>query len=473
MQKFIVSAAVLLAGNYLYAQHQEIPEKPGMWRGKQSLSKDTNAILYAFKSGNFNGHFRNYFMATDNESGLTDYYANASGGGLRYETAPYHGFQFAVSGFYIFNTGSSDLEKKDSITGQPNRYEIGLFDVQDPGNKKDNDRLEEFYIKYNFGKSHAIWGRQLINTPFVNLQDGRMRPTGVEGIWLEINDIKKLKLDAGWLYAISPRGTTKWFYTGASIGLYPVGLNPDGAKSGYKDNLQTHGIFMTGVKYDVLKRWKLHIWDMYTENIFNSAMVQLESEYPANETGKWKVAGQFIRQDAVNHGGNEDPSKTYFTKGGQSMTFGFKLGWETPLFEASLNYNRITAHGRYLMPREFGREPFFTFMPRERNEGLGDVHAMVAKSSYNFKKYRLKTSLALGYYQLPDVKNYRLNKYGMPSYGQMNADIRYSFAGYLEGLELQFLVVGKATPGVNYSDKIYVINKVNMILYNLVLNFHF
>ena len=37
--------------------------------------------------------------------------------------------------------------KPDTITGQPNRYEAGLFDVSDPAKKKDLNRLEEFYIK--------------------------------------------------------------------------------------------------------------------------------------------------------------------------------------------------------------------------------------------------------------------------------------------------------------------------------------
>jgi hypothetical protein len=45
---------------------------------------------------------RYFLMATDNQKGLTDYFANALGGGLRYETAPYHGFQIAASGFFCF-----------------------------------------------------------------------------------------------------------------------------------------------------------------------------------------------------------------------------------------------------------------------------------------------------------------------------------------------------------------------------------
>ena len=108
--------------------------------------------------------------------------------------------------------------------------------------------------------------------------------------------------------------------------------------------------------------------------------------------------------------------------------------------EASLNYNRITSNSRYLMPREWGKDPFFTFMPRERNEGFGNVDAVVTKLNYNIPKTNLKTSLSFGYFHLPDVKNYKLNKYGMPSYTQLNADVRYIFTGLCKGLETQLLI---------------------------------
>lgn len=195
------------------AQHQEVSEKPEIYKNNQLPLADINSFLSAFKRGNFNGRFRYFFMSTQNEKGLTDYYVNAVGGSLKYETAIFHGFQFGVSGFYSFNIGLSDLTKADSATGLYNRYELALFDIENPANKKDHDRLEEFYLKYSLKKSSITFGRQLLNTPFINLQDGRMRPTSNEGIWTEINEIKNLKIEGGWLYAISPMGTTKWFNT--------------------------------------------------------------------------------------------------------------------------------------------------------------------------------------------------------------------------------------------------------------------
>lgn len=457
----------------MQAQHQEISEKPEMYRGKKLESIDTVSLLSAFKRGSFNGHFRYFFMSTQNEKGLTDYYANAVGGGLRYETARFHGFQFALSGFYIFNIGSSDFTKPDSTTGQYNRYEIGLFDIEDPDNKTDIDRLEEFYLKYNYKKSNIIFGRQIINTPFINLQDGRMRPTGVEGIWFELNEIKKAKLEGGWLYAISPRSTTKWFGIDESMGVYPAGLHTDGSKSQYAGNMNSSGVFVLGAHYQFHQNLKVQGWNFLAGNIFNTAMVQADLVLPLKKESKLFVSAQAIAQQAVNNGGSADAAKAYFEKAGKSLSFGAKAGWKNKLLEVSINYNRITKKGRYLMPREWGRDPFFTFLPRERNEGFGDVHAIAGKINYNNPKVRLKSSFAAGYYHLPDVKNYMLNKYGLPSYYQLNADVRYSFAGFLKGMEAQLLLVGKINDGETYNNKRYTFNKVNMLQYNFVVNYHF
>lgn len=455
----------------LLAQHQELTEVPDLY--KKNKSTDTKSFLHAFKSGTVNGHFRYFFMCTDNQNKLTDYYANAAGGGLRFETAKFYGFQMAVSGFYTFNLGSSDFSKVDSATKQSNRYESALFDIEQPGNKDDLSRLEEFYVKYNFKKSKIVLGRQLINTPFINLQDGRMRPTGVSGVWFNINEIKNTGIEGGWIKAISPRGTLKWFNSGASIGVYSSGVNIDGSKSDYENNLKSDGVALIGIHHQITNELKFQFWDMFTSNIFNTEMVQLDWEHRLKDSTIFFAAVQGIHQEAINDGGNADPSKTYFNKGQQSFAFGGKIGWKNKILEASINYNRITSDGRYLVPREWGRDPFFTFMPRERNEGLGNVNAYVAKLNYNIPKSNVKTSISFGYFHLPDVKNYKLNKYGMPSYAQFNADVRYVFSGLLKGFDSQLLLVGKIKKGNSYENDKYVINKVNLIQYNVVLNYHF
>jgi len=207
-QKRIILFAIALQTVFvLTAQITEQPDKNLVYRGQYIKPGDTTSLLYALKKGQFDGHFRYFFMSTQNEKGLTDYYANAVGGGIRYESGRFHNFQFAMSGFSIFNIGSSNLAKADSLTGQYSRYEIGLFDITNPSNKSNMNRLEECYVKYNDKNSFVKIGRQFINSAFINLQDGRMQPTGVSGVLANINEIKKVDIQLGWLWSISPRST--------------------------------------------------------------------------------------------------------------------------------------------------------------------------------------------------------------------------------------------------------------------------
>jgi hypothetical protein len=56
----------------------------------------------------------------------------------------------------------------------------------------------------------------------------------------------------------------------------------------------------------------------------------------------------------------------------------------------------------------------------------------MTKVQYTSPKTTFKSHLAVGYFDLPDTKNFELNKYGFPSYIQTNADIQYQFQGVLK-----------------------------------------
>lgn len=459
-----------------WAQHQEVPEKPHMWKGKSKSFYDTGAIAKAFQYGTLQGHFRYFFMNTYNQGTLTDYFANAGGGGIRYETAPYHGLQFAVSGFYIFNLHSSPLGVLDTQALIGNRYELGLFDLEDPENKKDLDRLEEFYLKYNFLKeSYVTLGRQLVNTPFINLQDGRMRPTGVEGIWLNINDIPKTKIEGGYLWAVSPRSTVRWYYMGESLGLYGVGVTPEGKRSGYAGHTESHYVATLGVHRDI-KTHRLHFWNFHADNLFNSSMVQSDFSFPLSVDAKKSfllLGVQGIRQIAIGNGGNDTIGLRYIDPNSKSAVISTRIGYMDEVNRFTLNYTRITSEGRYLMPREWGRDPFYTFMPRERNEGMGDVHAIVAKYTRKLPVNHSQITGMLGHVKLPDIKNTALNKYGFPSYFQANIDVRHQFLGTWTGLEMQLMYVQKWGIANDYDNPRYQFNKVDVSNINFVVNYHF
>ena len=264
--------AGVLQAVLLFAQTtQPVTSEP-----QEHPNQKASNLLEAFQKGHFHGSFRSFLMATDNARQLSDYHALAAGGTLHFASAPWHGVSFGLGGVFNYNLASSDLSAKDSITGAVNRYEIGLFDVQDPKNRKNLDRIEELWLRYQWKKSRITVGQQSLQTPFVNYQDGRMRPTAEAGAWAEINEVENIKMEGGYILSISPRSTVEWFNVGESIGMYPKGLNPDGTGSGYPENLESMGIGMLGIRRQWGKRTKVQVWDQYVENIFNTVFVQAD-----------------------------------------------------------------------------------------------------------------------------------------------------------------------------------------------------
>lgn len=433
--------------------------------------KDSLCLKECFLKAHWEAHTRTFFMSTINEGNLKDDYALASGAGIGVLTKPLYGFQIGISGFFMYNLGSSNIDKLDTLTLQPNRYEVGLFDVENQANKNDLDRLEELYLKYNFLKSSLTVGKINLSTPFLNPQDGRMRPTVEEGAWVSIKESNKIGFNGGWIWEVSPRSTVKWFSMANSMGVYPMGVNTSGKKSAYYTNITgSSGIGIANVYFNPTKNIKINLWDAYLENVMNTALIEVNLEHPRKKIKVYESI-LFLHQDAINNGGNSNQSLTYINKGAQSNVISMQVGVKNKKVNTSLNYTHITGDGRYLMPREWGREPFYTFLPRERNEGLGNVHAVMFKTTLVSTNAKLKTSLAYGYYQLPDVKNYRLNKYGMPSYHQINYDLSYSFDKFFKGLDLKLLAAYKLGQGETHNNLKYVYNKVDMLNFNMVLDF--
>ena len=461
----------LLVGQKLAAQVAQ----PYLHHTERSKNKkDTSTLQAFFRNGEFYGHARYYFMATDNAGDLKDFYANAFGMGIGYETGQFKGFQIGISGFFIYNLASSDFTKTDASTGIGSRYEIGQFDMTNPKNKRDMDRLEDLYLKYSFKASHVKLGKQHIRSPFLNPQDGRMRPTLIEGALLELNEIKHLKLEAAYIFGISPRSTVNYYGIGESMSIFPAGIGLDGKKSQYPGNVNSSAIYLASATIELPFKAKLQILNQHVDQVLNSSFAQLTGQFGLNQNKSIFYGAQYIQQHAVGNGGNVNPNLSYVKSGNLARTFGFRLGLEEKKnWQIFANYNRITKDGRYLMPREWGRDPFFTFMARERNEGFADVHAMNLVSNKVWPKQGLKIEVAYGHYYLPDIMNVAHNKYAMPSYFQGNVDVRYNFKGFLSGLEGQFLYVYKGNLGNTYENNRNIINKVNMSLYNLVLNYHF
>lgn len=465
MFKYIIFASFFLSSVFSLAQdHNDhhIVLKP--------KEKDSLCLKDCLLKAHWEAHTRTFVMSTINEGELKDDYAIASGAGIGVLTKPLYGFQVGVSGFFMYNLNSSKIHEADSLTLAPNRYEIGLFDIEDHTNKRDLDRLEELYLKYNLSKSSLTVGKINLNTPFLNPQNGRMRPTVEEGAWMSIKESDRIGFNGGWVWEISPRSTVNWYSLANSMGVYPAGVNVDGNKSDYHGNIVgSSGMVISNIYFNPYKNLKINLWNGYLENVMNTALIEINCEQP-KEKIKFYEGLIYLHQDAVNNGGNVNQAKTYMNKGAQSNVISAQIGLQNKKINYSLNYTHITGDGRYLMPKEWGKEIFYTFLNRERIEGFGNVHAIMTKTIFTLNS-RFQTTLGYGYYQLPDVKNYRLNKYGIPSYHQINYYATYTFDKFFDGLELSFLAAYKIKQGETYGNLKYVYNKVNMFNFNLIIDF--
>lgn len=420
----------------------------------------------------FSGHTRTFFMNTQNEGKLSDYYALGTGAGLSYKKELFKKLEFGTSGYFVFNMLSNDLGKKDSLSNQASRYEIGLFDIESPENKENMDKLEELYLKWKDDRFVISIGRQFIETPFINKQDGRMRPSVCEGLYTNFQINSELLLEASWINRISPRSTTRWFSIEESIGIYPSGFNINGIPNNYKNNLISNGVLLMNLTYRK-NQYEAKLNNTLIDNISNTVFFQNEFHIVSKSDKSSLLIGlQVIRQDAVNEGGNADQTITYFNKGQHSWVFSSRIAYKSGKFGSNLNYTRITNDHQFLFPREWGREPFYTFMQRERNEGLSNIHAFTLNLSYQLHK-QYKLNLGYGRYYLPDVSDFQHNKYGLPSYSQINFSIDGKLNKLLDGLEWNLLLVTKSQiDDKSYSPK-FIMNRVNLFHFEAVINFHF
>ncbi len=459
-----------------------------LWAAGSDSSKTSSAptLQDAIAKGEIDGRFRYFFMNTINKGSLTDFYANAVGGYLKYTTQPFHRLQIAIGGSFTYNLLSTDFTKKDPLTGAGSRYEITLFDITSATNRFNIARLDECQVKYYLGApgnsrkgaGSITIGKQFLNTPFINEQDGRMRPSSFDGLWFNYKRRSWL-INAGWLWGASPRGTPNWYSSGQSIGIYGGGVNPDGSRANYRNNVDTKGIAILGLRYSG-KSYAIKYWGYLVQNVLNVAMVEATC---FKKLGKISVNPglMIIREDAVGAGGNHDRTKAYILPGAGCWVLSGRMevheaeshcGWLT-----SLNYTRITGNSRFLMPREWGREPFYTFIQRERNEGTGNVHAVSVNFSHDLLRRQLPGKLnvqaAIGYYDIPDIKDYRYNKYGTTSYAHLYTRLHYVFAKALNGLKAELMYVYKKNCGEYYGNMRYVINRVDMSLVNVILNYDF
>ncbi|OJJ23377.1 hypothetical protein BKI52_03175 [marine bacterium AO1-C] len=442
-------------------------------KAQERLLKDEQAKHKVVSRGKVSGYFRTFFMTTQNEGALRNWTAWAAGGKLKYETTFFKNFQFGIAYYTSHNLNIENVGARDAQTNRGSRYEIGLFNTTN-ANQRTTHLLGEAYLKYGQGKHYISLGRMKLKSPLMNPQDGRMIPTLLQGLWYKNKLLKNTTFQAGWISHVAPRSFDNFVTMAESIGINSVGRNPDGSSSGYRNQLTSKGLGIVSVDY-ADKKWGMKIWNYYADNIFNTLYGEVYLK--GNVKGlPWKLMGQVVQQNQLNQGGNEGINQAYFQTNSSSL-WGVRLqiSPREKLF-IFLNYNHIGKAGRFLFPREWGREPLFTFQRRERSEGMANTHAWTVGATQTWdwdNESKLVLKLGYGHYHRPLLEDAAHNKYGLVANIQSDFEAQYRFGGILKRLRLEYLMVYKAPLGNQEFNPRYIINRVNMWHHSLVLNYQF
>lgn len=419
--------------------------------------------------GDLSGQWRTFFLGTYNKEELKDFYALATGGNVKYVYTFNSHFKLGGALYTSLNTNIQDLTIPDPATGKLSRYEAGLFDVEDL-----DDRLivipGELFLKYTANKHALTVGRMKIISPFVNPQDGRMIPTLEQGLWYSHTPEKIYKIQAGIFNAIAPRSTSGFFDIGNSIGKYPLGRNPDGSESGYAGNTHSDYLAIANIDFTPAPYLKFEVWNYYADDIFNTFYVKPTIDLDKNGT---QLAFEWVRQDRVGDGGNSAEALRYFTDA-SSNVLGTQLSFKSGITKITMGYDYIPEGGRFLFPREWGRESLFSFQKRERSEGTADNHAVVFTydRTFSMNKNKLQSTVSIGHHWKPAVTDPADNKYAHPDYTQLNVDF-FFISEKLKNLRPELLLVYKKSHGDFPENPNFFLNKVDMFQVNFVVNYNF
>lgn len=435
-----------------------------------SDSNKINTLSDIFTKGQFHGQIRNYYMATIHHSALPNYWTNAVGSSLHYQTASIHGFTAGITGNISYKTFSSELYNNET-PGLSAKWESELYDRNETEFDQLHSRFNEIYLRYSTKKLSIKAGRQNINqAPLLQQLDGRMMPFVYQGIWSEYqHDEGKTYL--GLINGVGPRGMTNWYSLNEGIGIIGKGLQPNGTPSNYYKKSNTRGLIVAGHEQKIGDNWKINYWTNWLDRIYG---IQWFESHFENEN---MIAGiQYVFQHALPKQKELEYNQRYYQPGENANILAARLGMKISKWQLTGNYLHSFEGGRFLYPRELGRDNFFTSEPRSWQDGFGKSKVFKIKANYqieNKKTGKLDGSLAFNRVFSITQNDFENNKYNIPPYNQITTDIRYSFTGLLKGLDIRFIYIYRITDDnipVPDANKFY---RTDFSHYNLIANINF
>ena len=233
----------------------------------------------------------------------------------------------------------------------------------------------------------------------------------------------------------------------------------------YAEHLESEGIAM--LQYETAyKDFDLQVNHWYLHRVMNTSMLLLD--WHKND---FHLGLQYALQLPDNAQKELEYDNRYLQPGERGQVFSTKAGLNKPHWKLDLAYTHAFDTGRFLFPRELGRDHFFTSISRSRLEGFGDVDVLTISGGTDLKIDRFYIGAEFTTVFGAEVDDFQFNKYNLDEYYQLNTHLHYELDGFLEGLKLDLLYVYKEN--TNNTDPETIFNTSNFHQLNFVVNYDF
>lgn len=373
-------------------------------------------------------------MRTDNADNLEDFSIFATYGQVGYQRKMNDWLTLGAQGNFLFNWGTDNISQRDAITGSGPIYEGNLWNQRLMTGSADF-ALPAIFAEMNFGKHTLTVGRFLKDTPVINAEPWPY-PNALQGIWYKVKPVERLTVQLAGITRIAPRFSGEFEDIGESIGVGAVGVGIDGLNSSYRGNTSSDFLGIANVSFVTSDALTVDIWNYYADNVSNTFLIE-----PTYKVADFTFKTMLILQQRVGDGGNSNPALQYMTDEKASY-FGLRAERRKGKHTLQLNFSRIGDSGRLLLPREWGKEPFYTFQRRTRVEGLSDVTSLMAKWQMDWagENRDMRLFVTAGSNKTAGANDFARNKYLVPSAVHLATAFKYTWnSNTFKGMSLEML----------------------------------
>ncbi len=419
------------------------------------------------QESDISGYLRFRYKSTNNDGSLADFRIGVTHGFLRYEPQLTKWLSLGIQGNALTHFGNRTVTQPDELTGIGPQFEGNLWNPRLMSGQYEF-ALPQSYLLFNFGLHELTIGRFVKNTPFVNAEPFPF-PNALQGLWYTFQKGEAFRFETGIINQVAPRQNGRFVGIGESIGTAGQGVDVNGFPNQYRGNTEVDLLNITGLVFQPSVSTEFTVWNYYTENVTNTTIA--EGRYKNKEVG-WEFGAMTTYQFRVGNGGNANNDLAY-KQDKRARNYSLQAIKYLGYHSLEFSVDRITKLGRLLLPREWGREPFYTFVRRTRIEGSSDVTSALIKweriwdnKHGHFRVYsKAVRNRFPNPFELPADKNRQSTHYHL--------DFSVLFAPKkFQGLEAEVYLAKRVGAG-DVPSLDYVINRIDFFHFDFLLTYKF